>query len=152
MNLELKIPPPIVALVCVAGMWGLSSKFPELDFDFFNRRLVATLIMFTGLGIDFLALAKFKQKQTTINPMKPEQSSELVVTGIYKFTRNPMYLGLLFILSACAMFFSNIATIIMLLVFVGYITKFQIIPEERIMQEKFKQSYEEYKLKVRRWI
>ena len=152
MNLELKIPPPIIALVCAALMWILGRSFTGLDFNFLNRKLVSALLLLVGLSIDIFALFKFRQKQTTINPMKPDMSTELVITGIYKHSRNPMYLGLVFILCSWVMFLGNAASIILLPAFVLYITKFQISPEEKIMQEKFSESFSEYKQKVRRWI
>lgn len=152
MNLELKIPPPFIALICAVLMWVLGRLFADFDFDFSYRKLISALLLSTGISIDLLALFKFRQKQTTINPMKPDKSTELVITGIYKLSRNPMYLGLVFILCSGVMFLGNAASLIMLPVFIFYITKFQILPEETIMQEKFPESFSEYKQKVRRWL
>jgi len=151
MRLELKIPPPVVAFFCVAAMWGLTKLSSEFDFDFSYRKSVALVLLIVGLVIDILALTSFKKNQTTINPMQPEQSSILITSGIYKFSRNPMYLGLLLILTACVMFLGS-TPFIMLPIFIFYITRFQILPEEIILQKKFPKSYVLYKSRVRRWI
>ena len=84
--------------------------------------------------------------------MQPQQTSELVTTGIYRLSRNPMYLGLLLVLTSWGIYLSNFLVLAVLPLFIFYITKFQIIPEERVMREKFGESFQDYKQSVRRWI
>lgn len=84
--------------------------------------------------------------------MKPDESSDLVVSGIYKYTRNPMYLGLLIILCSWAVYLADFVSLLLLPVFVWYITTYQIIPEEQILENKFGMKYIQYKHNVRRWI
>ncbi len=152
MNLELRIPPPLVALICAVLIWALNRLFTQFDYDFTGQRSIAIFLLAVGLTIDTLALLKFRQQKTTINPMKPNESTDLVITGVYKFSRNPMYLGLLIILCAWTLYVGNLISIVVLPIFIFYITKFQVLPEEAIMLKKFDQSYVEYKQKVRRWI
>ena len=152
MNLELKIPPPIVALCSAVLMWGIAKMLPAQSFDFNARKLCALLILIIGLTIDILALMKFRRTKTTVNPMQPQQTSELVTIGIYRLSRNPMYLGLLLVLTSWGIYLSNFLVLAVLPLFIFYITKFQIIPEERVMWEKFGESFQDYKQSVRRWI
>jgi protein-S-isoprenylcysteine O-methyltransferase Ste14 len=87
-----------------------------------------------------------------VNPLSPEQATKLVTDGIFKYSRNPMYLGMVFILSSLAVFFNLIGGIILIALFCFYITKFQIIPEERAMSNLFSQDFNKYKQATRRWI
>ena len=84
--------------------------------------------------------------------MKPEETTTLITTGIFSITRNPMYLGLFFVTFSTVLFFGSWFVIIILMFFVWYITKFQIIPEEEAMEKLFGVKYDEYRQKVRRWI
>ena len=152
MSLELKIPPPVVALCTATVMWAITKLLPISGFDFPGRTLVTILLLMVGLLIDILALIKFRQAQTTINPMQPQQSNQLVTSGVYKISRNPMYLGLLLVLISWGIYLGHFIALLMPVMFVLYITKFQIIPEEKIMQEKFGESFQDYKFVVRRWI
>jgi len=114
--------------------------------------MLAVLLVFAGLGIGFTAVLQFRKAQTTINPVNPESSSSLVATGIFSKTRNPMYLGVLLILTAWAIYLANPFTVIGLVVFVLYITRFQIIPEERVLTGIFGKDFKDYCSRVRRWI
>ena len=152
MSLRLKIPPPVIGLACALLMWFISRYFINFDFNFAWRKLIALVIFCVALSIDFFALLKFKGSKTTINPMQPNNSSQLVDSGIYKYTRNPMYLGLLGILTAWGIYLGNVLSLGMLVVFVISITYLQIIPEEEILENKFKEKYIYYKQNVRRWI
>ncbi len=89
-SLELKIPPPIVASLIAALMWGMSQIGPSLAIDSQIRLVAALALVALGITCDLLGLMAFRRSKTTMNPMKPEKSSALVTTGIYKVTRNPM--------------------------------------------------------------
>ena len=99
-----------------------------------------------------LAIFLFKKDKTTVNPINPEETTTLVTTGIFSITRNPMYLGLFFVISSTILFFGSWFGIIILIFFVWYINKFQIIPEEEAMEKLFGNKYDEYRQNVRRWI
>ena len=151
-NIELKIPPPIIALISATLMWHISKITNVYSYspDLLAPYSIALLIL--GLSIDITALISFRLSQTTINPMKPSNTSQLVNTGIYKLSRNPMYLGLFCTLCAWAMWLGDALNLAVLFIFIYYITHFQIIPEEKILEKIFPEEFESYKSKVRRWL
>ena len=109
------------------------------------------VIIICGLLVLILAVRVFKQLETTINPMQPSQASKLAIIGPFKYTRNPMYLGMSIMLIGFGLIFGAKLTVCFVGMFVLYITVFQIIPEERAMQEKFT-DWKDYCSKVRRWL
>ena len=150
--LELKIPP--VALVFITGtlMWMLTLIAPNLSFLFSTAPHVAITLAFIGAGTALLGVREFRSVGTTVDPRVPDQSERLVVHGIYRVSRNPMYVGFLFVLGAWGIFLCNAAALVMLPVFVLYMNRFQIVPEERHMNEKFGDVFHQYQDTVRRWI
>ncbi len=150
--LELKIPPPIVAALTAAAMWLLSSVTPSLKMPS-PLRLGATLILaIAGVSTALAGFIAFYRAKTTVNPMNPEKSTSLVTSGIYKITRNPMYVGLVLVLVAWAVQLSAPWTLGGPLAFVFYIARFQVAPEERILLAMFGAEYSAYKNRVRRWL
>jgi len=150
-SLELKIPPPIVALIVAAAMWGLSHVAPASSTP--SWRIAAALALaILGVAFSISGAVAFGRAKTTKNPMKPEAASSLVVTGVYRLTRNPMYLGLSFVLFGWAVFLGSAATLVGPVVFVAYISRFQIEPEEKVLTTLFGVEYSAYKAKVRRWL
>lgn len=97
-------------------------------------------------------MGAFRKARTTVNPLSPQKAGRLVRSGYYRFTRNPMYLGLLMILIGFAIYCGHWAAIFPIAGFVFYITEFQIKPEEKAMTELFGDDYLSYKKTVRRWI
>jgi protein-S-isoprenylcysteine O-methyltransferase Ste14 len=151
-SLELKVPPPAVALVIGILMWLLSLVAPALDFAIPARILVAIILAVVGVGIAIAGVVTFARAKTTVNPTTPQASSSLVSWGIYKVTRNPMYLGLLLELTAWAIFLSNPLPFLLLPVYMLYINRFQILPEERVLTSLFGRDFAAYQSRVRRWI
>ncbi len=151
-SLELKIPPPVVALMAVALMWLLAGDIPAIESVPLHNIVVVILLAFAGAACDVLALFSFYRAKTTINPMRPTATSAMVATGIYKVSRNPMYVGLVFFLSAWAVYLWSWWSLLGPVAFVFYISRFQIAPEEKVLSEKFGADYLAYKAKVRRWI
>jgi protein-S-isoprenylcysteine O-methyltransferase Ste14 len=151
-NLELKIPPPVVALLIGVAMWGLARFTPQLGFDSPLRGPLAILLTVVGVACAVLGSLAFRRAKTTVNPMKPDTATTLVVVGIYRYTRNPMYLGLAFVLLGWACHLAAPLALLGPVAFVFYITRFQIIPEERALQDKFGQAYRDYQGQVRRWL
>jgi protein-S-isoprenylcysteine O-methyltransferase Ste14 len=150
--LELRVPPPIVGLVIGAGMWAVSKFPPVFAIPHMVRLAVAIALAAGGVAIALGGVASFRRARTTVNPLKPESSVALVSTGVYAFTRNPMYLGMLLVVVAWAAYLSGLWSLLGPLVFGLYITRFQILPEERVLDRLFGAPFADYKQRVRRWL
>lgn len=150
--LELKIPPVAVFLVLAAGMWLLSRVTPALDFGLPFAPVIAVLTAVPGLVIAIAGVREFRRRSTTVNPTKPGEASSMVSNGVYGLTRNPMYLGLAGCVLAWGLYLQNLAALACVVVFVAYMTQFQIKPEERALQNNFGDAYTRYIARVRRWI
>lgn len=149
---ELKVPPPIVVLLVAAAMWAMSKMGASIEIPSVVRSVVTATIALAGGCISLAGIVSFRRAKTTVNPLKPENTSSLVTAGIYSVTRNPMYLGLLFVLLAWAVFLSSAWALVGPVAFVLYINRFQVAPEERVMATMFGASYSEYMARVRRWL
>ena len=150
-RLDLKVPPPAVVLVCAAAMWLLAERFPAFTFELPGRTFVCGAFALAGIFFDVSGFLAFRRMRTTINPLTPHNTSAMVSHAIYRHTRNPMYMGQLLILAAWAVWLCNWLAFPLLPVFVGYLTRFQIIPEERVLAAKFGDAYAEYRQRVPRW-
>ena len=98
------------------------------------------------------AVWSFRRQRTTINPHLPQQTVALVTEGVYRYTRNPMYLGMLCFLLAWALWLSTPLALLGLALYVGYLNRFQIGPEERVLEERFGTRFTSYCATVRRWL
>lgn len=151
--LELRIPPPLVGLTVAGAMWIIASSLPPLVPLPASLRLpIAVILALTGVAIVLSGVVSFRRAQTTVNPLKPETSTSLVSTGIYRVTRNPMYLGMLAVLLAWAAYLPSLLALLGPAVFSLYITRFQIIPEEKVLHSLFGAAFVEYTQNVRRWL
>jgi len=150
--LELRVPPPLVALFTAGLSWLASWAAPTLGFILLHRNAIVFASFVAGVCVALLGVASFRQARTTLNPLKPEKSSALVMSGIYRYTRNPMYLGLLLALLGWAFFLSNALAFLFLPAFILYMNRFQIAPEERVLASMFGQEFTAYLSKVRRWL
>lgn len=151
-RLENRIPPPFVALILAGTMWLGARVTPTFDLPNGWR---ITLALFSGafaLGFAAPAMRAFRAARTTINPVDLEGASTLVTSGIYRLSRNPMYLGLTSLLLAWSLWLAAPATLLGPVAFILFTSRFQIIPEERVMQAKFGQAYTDYRKRVRRWL
>jgi protein-S-isoprenylcysteine O-methyltransferase Ste14 len=151
-SLELKIPPPAIAILVAVGMWLLSTTAPPLHLPAAIRVYASLAIALMGIGMAVSGVVAFRRAKTTVNPTKPETTSSLVSSGIYRVTRNPMYTGLLFVLFAWAIYLSSAWALLGPVCFVLYIGRFQIAPEERALSALFGDAYAAYKSRVRRWL
>ena len=145
MNLDTKIPPPIVTLLILAFINLFESKDYEL-----NTEWISIIILSMGIFFIISAVIQFIRRKTTVNPTKPHKTTSLVITGTFKFTRNPMYLGMLLIIISYAFYESSVISLILIPFFIFYINKFQIEPEEIEMRKKFGKEYDDYCKKVDR--
>ena len=150
--LELKVPPVAVVLVTAGCMWLVAWAVPALGFRFPARDLVAMSLALAGAVTSALGVISFRRAGTTVNPMKPESSSSLVTSGIYKLTRNTMYLGSILVLLGWSVYLSSLPAFLFLPAFIVYMNHFQIEPEERALAALFGQEFTAYKVRARRWL
>ncbi|MFO1512843.1 MAG: isoprenylcysteine carboxylmethyltransferase family protein [Verrucomicrobiota bacterium] len=150
--LELRVPPLVVALFMAGLGWFVAWMTPTLGFVLPPRNAIVLTLFVAGTGVALLGIASFRRARTTLNPLKPEQASGLVTSGVYRCTRNPMYLGMLLILLGWTICLSNGPAFVVLPAFSFYLNRFQIAPEERALSSIFSQEFAAYQLKVRRWL
>ena len=150
--LELKIPPVALTIIIAFLMWGFAELFPATKFSSVWNIVIASAVSCIGVIFSLLGVLEFKKEKTTVDPRVPDQTSSLVITGVYTLSRNPMYIGFLFMLIAWAFYLSQILVFVFLPLFIIYMNWFQITPEERFMMQKFGEEYTLYMSKVRRWI
>jgi len=151
-RLRLKVPPPIIALLCGLLIWWLNSILPAYADQATLRRDIALLLLATAMLVDMTALIHFIRARTTIDPRYPHKTSSIVESGIYTYTRNPMYLGLVLILTSLSIWLGSLFGLPVVAVFVYYMTRFQIEAEEEMLTAQFGSAYLAYKARVRRWI
>jgi protein-S-isoprenylcysteine O-methyltransferase Ste14 len=134
-------------------MWGVSLiGRPPLDVPTLVRVFLGAALALAGGVISLSGVIAFRRAKTTVNPLKPQNASSLVTTGVYGFTRNPMYVGLLFVLLGWAAFLFSPWALVGPLAFVLYIGRFQIAPEERALVALFGPAFITYAARVRRWL
>lgn len=150
-GLALKIPPFALVVASAALMWLLPAWANAPRLGAWHVAL-SVLVALLGMGVCLAGVLAFRQARTTVDPMHPSAASALVVKGIYHRTRNPMYLGFLLMLLAWALFLSKLSAWLMLPLFVLYLNRFQIAPEERALRERFGPAFQAYAAQVRRWL
>jgi protein-S-isoprenylcysteine O-methyltransferase Ste14 len=150
--LELRIPPVLVWLVMAGAMLGVSYSAPTLSFTLAGSIPIALALVTLGWALALAGVIAFRGKRTTVNPLTPSASSSVVSSGVYRISRNPMYLGFLLALSGWAVYLSNAGAAVLLPAFVAYMTQFQIKPEERALLAKFGSEFAQYMSRVRRWV
>jgi len=133
-------------------MWAASRFAPVLAIDSRLRFAIAAAFWLSGFVVSVLGFLAFRRAKTTVNPVQPDKASSIVSAGIYGFTRNPMYVGLTCLLLGWTVYLAVPWTLLGPIVFVLYMTRFQIQPEERVLTAKFGREYGDYKDRVRRWV
>lgn len=151
-GLESKVPPVALVTIVASLMWFASWKAPAFDFTLPANAVCSVGLVLVGALTCLAGVLSFQRAKTTVNPKKPDSASALVSSGIYKYSRNPMYLGFVLILLAWALLLSNALALLLLPAFVLYMNRFQIRPEERALHSLFGQDYTEYQAGVRRWL
>lgn len=150
--LELKIPPILVLVVFLVLNWILALQTFRIDISFVVKGVFSTLFVIGGVVLCFAGVFSFRKAKTTVNPLNPESSTTLVATGVYRYTRNPMYLGFLCIVVAWSIYLTSPVSIVGIVGFIVYMNQFQIKPEECILADRFPADYQHYLSKVRRWL
>lgn len=151
-RLEARIPPPLVAAAAALAMWLIARSVPEMTIPFARRVQVTAALAIIGVVTVVMGALQFHQARTTLTPLNPGAASALVVSGIYRYTRNPMYLGMAIVLLSLAIYLSHPLAALGVVAFVAYIHRFQILPEERALRALFPGAFEAYAREVRRWI
>jgi len=150
--LELKIPPVALTVLTALLMWLAALVTPALDIgDGWRAGTLAGLTLAGGI-VGLAGVRSFRLAGTTVNPLSPGTSSRLVASGVYRLSRNPMYLGLLLVLLGWAAWLASPAALALAVSFVPYMNRFQIGPEERALQLAFGEDFERYCQRVRRWL
>jgi protein-S-isoprenylcysteine O-methyltransferase Ste14 len=152
-TLETRIPPPVVMLLSGALAWGLARTLPGGAFTLPGRPLPwALLSALAGGAVAVAGIREFRRAGTTVNPLKPHDASALVSGGPFRYTRNPMYVGLALVLTGWILWLGSAWAALALPAFVLYITRFQIRPEERALEAHFGEAFRSYASRVRRWL
>ncbi len=150
--MRISVPPVAQTIIAGALMWLIHRVDLGPALAFSGQRLVAAGFVLAGFLIGAAAVAAFVKQKTTVNPMAPESASKLVTDGLFRISRNPMYLAMLLLLIGWAVWLGDIATVPPLIGFVWFMTAFQIKPEEEALREKFGEAYADYCRRTRRWI
>ena len=146
----LKILPPTWLLIALLLMLGLHFGLPVAQILPVPWILLGLVPLFAGIIISTLAERDFQRAKTTIHPFKIP--SNLVTTGFFRLSRNPMYLGFVFILTGVATLLGSLTPFGVILLFIWWITTQFIHIEEQNMAAQFGSDWLEYKAQVRRWI
>lgn len=150
--MTLLIPPPVVAAICGAAMWAVARYAGVGNIDAAWLLVVAVIVGAAGVLLMLAAVMSFITAKTTINPFKPANASRLITTGVFRLSRNPIYLADLLLLAAFAAWLGNVFNVVFLATFVWYINRFQIAPEEQALTARFGDNYAAYCARVRRWV
>ena len=150
--LEHRIPPPVVAAVFALAMWHVAPWLPAVTLPENVRLAAAAAVGLIGIAIDIAGAIAFWRARTTVNPLRPGDAQSLVTGGLYRVSRNPMYVGQLLCLLAWAIYLASPLALAGPVAFILFINRFQIEPEERILASKFGAAFETYKAATRRWL
>jgi protein-S-isoprenylcysteine O-methyltransferase Ste14 len=150
--LELRLPPLLVAVVFAGVMYAAALAIPRASVPLPARGAFAIALALLGALIALAGVVAFRRRGATVNPLTPGASTAIVSSGVYRFSRNPMYLGFLLALVGWAVYLSNVAAFMLLPPFIAYMNQFQIKPEERALGERFGPQFSQYTASVRRWL
>lgn len=151
-TLDLRVPPVAVAAVAAALMWGVARRTPRLAVAVPGRVGIAVALASAGAGVALAGVVGFRRARTTVNPVRPGEASALVTSGVYRASRNPMYVGFGLALLGWATALAHPLALLGAPAFGVYLTRFQIVPEERALRAEFGPAFEAYARRVRRWL
>lgn len=151
-RLELLIPPLLVLMIFVILMWCIALLLPSFTLGIKPNFSLSIFMVLAGFLLVLISSASFIRVKTTLNPMRPELTSVLVKAGVYRYSRNPVYLGLLIMLLGWFVYLNNILAGLLVIAFVCYMNRFQIEPEEKALFKRYGAEFEDYKRLVRRWL
>ena len=146
-------PPPLLFALAIAGGWAIERKYPLPLSSLVPipvQVVTGWALIVMGFSLMAWGLATFRLARTAVYPNQPAR--QLVAKGPYRFSRNPMYVGLTIMTTGIGLLADNIWMLMILPVVLTVISKFVIRREERYLQHAFGASYEDYLKRVRRWI
>lgn len=149
---ELRMPPVPLAFIFGILMWLVAWFTPQGRIVLPWATGLAVVLGVAGAVLAGGGVAAFRSARTTTNPLRPDAVRTIVTSGVYRLSRNPMYAGLLLCLAGWAMQLSHPLPLVFLPLFVAYLNRFQIIPEERVLEARFDGAYRDYRKAVRRWL
>ncbi len=150
--LELKVPPVAQAIITAVLMVITAKYLPQVAINPVLQWVSIALLLLLGAYFGIAGIVEFRKRQTTVDPRYPGNASELVDTGIYRLSRNPMYVGIALLLVAIVLYFRSPVLLLGVIAFIAYMTRFQILPEEAYLSKAFGAKYDDYKSRVRRWL
>lgn len=150
--LNVPLPPPVVGAVAGGAIWLCHLFLPWLSIGFHGQTVLAGCLAGIGVAIEAVGVAAFVRSRTTVNPLHPDRASTLVTSGLYRISRNPMYLGMACLLAAWCLYLGTLPGLIVIAGFVVVIENYQIRPEEDALERVFGDDYKAYRSRVRRWI
>lgn len=150
--LDAKLPPPVVMLLCGAAVWAAARAWPALAIPLPGRGALGGGVFVLGLAIELVAAARFFLARTTVNPLSPQKATTLVTGGLNRVSRNPMYVGQALLLAGWALWLAHALAPLGAVGYVLWITRFQILPEERALAARFGADYAAYRARVPRWL
>lgn len=151
-KLELRVPPPAVLAICAAATAAAGHWLPAANLPFPGHRPLAVALVVAGMSLALAGVMAFRSARTTVNPFAPEKATSIVKNGVFRWTRNPMYLGMAAGLLGVASWWATLPGLLFLAAFCAYITRFQIRPEERVLRARFGDEFIDYMARVRRWL
>jgi len=146
------IPPPVFGLIAAGLLWAADRYLPGLSVSFPGQAMVAVIVAAIGVMIETVGIAAFVRQKTTVNPLRPERANSLVISGLYRYSRNPMYLGMAFLLCGWALYLGTLSVLVIVPAFIWVLTEVQIKPEEVALEALFGEDYRAYMQRVRRWL
>ena len=149
---ELKLPPVVITVVFALLMWLVSRLTTDIPMST-GLRVTALLVMTAaGAFVGLAGVVSFRKARTSVNPLSPHTCSSLVVSGVFRISRNPMYLALFLVLLGWGLFLANLFSLVVAIGFIAYMNRFQIRPEERALEAAFGQEFLDYRRQVRKWL
>jgi protein-S-isoprenylcysteine O-methyltransferase Ste14 len=146
------ICPPLAFAIVGIAMWWVAGHVGWGRFSFAYQAALAAMLIALGIAIVAASLGSFARARTSPNPMQPRNASTLVTSGVYRFSRNPMYLGDAIALAGVGVWLGSLPAVLLVAVFVVYIDRFQIAREEQALAENFGERYAAYCRQVARWL
>ena len=151
-KLDLKIPPLAVWAVFAVAIAAAAHWLPSANLRLPGHQVLAVIVVLAGIAVALAGVVEFGRAKTTVNPLAPDKATSVVTTGVYRLTRNPMYVGMAAVLMGIALWWASLPGLLFLAAFCAYITRFQIQPEERALLARFGEEFTSYMSRVRRWV